>query len=134
LSGSTATSDRNAAFTAVQWRNEPAVSELLLGEQEKKMNPQARDKYAIILDGWKLIHNIQPIEGHPEYELYDHHKDPLDKVNLADKHLEIVEHLAEELKAWKEKATAASLAPDSELEKKLTPEQLQHLRSLGYIR
>jgi hypothetical protein len=42
--------------------------------------------------------------------------------------------LAEELKAWKEKAAAARLTPDSELEKKLTSEQLQHLRSLGYIR
>jgi arylsulfatase A-like enzyme len=133
------TSDKNAASTAGQWRNEPAVSELLWSERQKKAHPEAvaefgGSSYAIILDGWKLIHNIQPIKGHPEYELYDHRKDPLDKVNLADKHPEIVERLAEELKAWKEKATAARLTPDSELEKKLTSEQLQHLRSLGYIR
>lgn len=124
----------NAALTTGQWRNEPAVSENLVPEREKRSNPEQRDSYAIILDGWKLIHNIQPIEEHPEYELYDHRKDPLDQVNLADKHPEIVERLAEELKAWKEKATAARLTPDSELEKKLTAEQLQHLRSLGYIR
>jgi len=122
---STARSARNAALTAGRWRNEPAVSESLIDEQQK---------YAIILDGWKLIHNIQPIEGHPQYELYDHRKDPLDQVNLVDKHPEIVKRLTEELKAWKEKATAASLTPDSEMEKKLTSEQLQHLRSLGYIR
>jgi len=77
---------------------------------------------------------IQPIEGHPEYELYDHRKDPLDQVNLADKHPQIVQRLVEELKAWKDKAAAARLASDSELEKNLTSEQLEHLRSLGYIR
>jgi len=55
-------------------------------------------------------------------------------VNLADKHPEIVERLAEELKAWKEKAAAARLTPDSELEKKLNSEDLKRLRSLGYIR
>ncbi|MHC4752727.1 MAG: sulfatase, partial [Planctomycetota bacterium] len=74
---SIAMSDRNAAFRTVQWRNEPAVSENLVPERQKRRNPEQRDSYAIILDGWKLIHNIQPIEGHPEYELYDHRKDPL---------------------------------------------------------
>jgi arylsulfatase A-like enzyme len=135
-SESIATSHRDVAFAAGQWRNERAISEMLISEQLKKAAGSwfGTTSYAIILDGWKLIHNIQPIEGHPEYELYDHRKDPLDQVNLADKHPEIVERLAEELKAWKEKATAARLTPDSELEKKLTSEQLQHLRSLGYIR
>jgi arylsulfatase A-like enzyme len=130
---SIAKSDRNAAFTTGQWRNEPAVSERLWSERAKRMNPEARDSYAFILDGWKLNY-YEPQEGDPEYELYDHRKDPLDQVNLADKHPEIVERLTEEFKAWKEKATAARLTPDSELEKTLTEEQLQHLRSLGYIR
>ena len=133
-SESTARSDRNVAFTTGQWRNEPAVSEHLRSEREKRRNPENRDSYTIILDGWKLNCYIQQNEEPPEYELYDHRKDPLDQVNLADKHPEIVERLAEELKAWKEKAAAARLTPDSELEKKLTSEQLQHLRSLGYIR
>ena len=138
-SGSTASGDRNAASSTGQWRNEPAVSELLLSERVKKAHPEVLaeyggSSYAIILDGWKLNYYTQPIEGHPEYELYDHRKDPLDKVNLADKHPEIVKRLAEELKAWKEMATAASLTPDSELEKKLSSQELEHLRSLGYIK
>lgn len=133
-SESTATSDRNAAFTTGQWRNEPAVCENLPNEREKRRNPERRDSYAIILDGWKLNCYIQQNEEPPEYELYDHRKDPLDQVNVADKHPQIVQRLAEEFKAWKEKATAARLTPDSEMEKKLTSEQLQHLRSLGYIR
>ncbi|UCF15401.1 MAG: sulfatase, partial [Phycisphaerales bacterium] len=132
-SESTATSQRNIASTAGQWRNEPAVSENLLSEREKRRDPEKRDSYASILDGWKLNY-YEPLEGNPEYELYDHRKDPLDQVNLADKHPEIVKRLTEEFKTWKEKATAARLTPDSELEKTLTEEQLQHLRSLGYIR
>ncbi|MHC4557452.1 MAG: hypothetical protein ACYTFW_10820 [Planctomycetota bacterium] len=92
-----------------------------------------KTRYTIILDGWKL-NCYEPLEGNPEYELYDHRKDPLDKINLADKHPEIVERLAEEFKAWREKAAAVHLAPDSELEKKLNSEDLKRLRSLGYIR
>jgi arylsulfatase A-like enzyme len=134
---SIAKNDRNAVFTAGQWRNEPAVSEYIPSEREKRKCPRRRDSYAFILDGWKLNYYEPPEgnpEGNPEYKLYDHRNDPLDKVNLADKHPEIVERLAEEFKAWREKATAARLTPDSKLEKKLTAEQLQHLRSLGYIR
>jgi arylsulfatase A-like enzyme len=131
---STVTGDKNAAVTAGLWKNEPAVSESLIPERGTRTDPERRDSYAIVLDGWKLNCYIQQNEEPPKYELYDHRKDPLDKVNMADKHPQIVERLAEELKAWKEKAAAARLTPDSELEKTLTPEQLQHLRSLGYVR
>ncbi len=132
LDESVAMSDRSTASTAVQWRKEIAVCECLLSEREKR-NPENRDSYTIILDGWKL--NVyEPQEGNPEYELFDHREDPLDKVNLADKYPEIVERLAEELKAWKENAAAARLTPDSELERKLDSEDLQRLRSLGYLR
>ena len=126
-------SNRNIASTAVQWRKEIAVCEHLHSEQDEIRNPERRDSYAIILDGWKL-NRYEPLEGNPEYELYDHQNDPLDKINLADKHPEIVQRLAEEFKAWKQKAAVASLTPDSELEKKLNSEDLERLRSLGYIR
>jgi arylsulfatase A-like enzyme len=126
-------SNRNVASTAVQWRKEIAVCEHLHSEREKRRHPENRDSYAIILDGWKL-NRYEPLEGNPEHELYDHRKDPLDKVNLADKHPEIVERLVEEFNAWKEKAAAVRLTPDSELEKKLDSEDLKRLRSLGYLR
>ncbi|MHC4867678.1 MAG: sulfatase family protein, partial [Planctomycetota bacterium] len=148
---SIAMSDRNAAFPTGQWRNEPAVCEEPASEQQKKRRSERWKKaslkerelwrenylkngdYAIILDGWKLI-VCEPLEGNPEYELYDHRNDPLEKVNLAGKHPEMVERLAEKFKAWKEKAAAARLTPDSELEKELNSEDLKRLRSLGYIR
>ncbi|MHC4560955.1 MAG: sulfatase, partial [Planctomycetota bacterium] len=76
---SVAISDRSAESTAVQWRKEIAVCEHLHSEREKIRNPENRDLYAIILDGWKLNY-CEPLEGEPEYELYDHRKDPLDQV------------------------------------------------------
>jgi arylsulfatase/arylsulfatase A len=129
------TVNKTAAFTTAQWKNEPAVCEYHLPDRQNLWNPDYRDSHAIILDGWKLIQIFHYNEEEPEkYELYDHCKDPLEKVNLADKHPEIVERLAEEFKAWKEKATAVRLTPDSELEKKLNSEDLKRLRSLGYLR
>jgi arylsulfatase A-like enzyme len=148
---SIAMSDRKAVFTAGQWRNEPAVCEEPASERQRKLrsdrwkNTSKEERelrrrtylrngdYSIILDGWKLnVHEL--LDGDTEYELYDHRKDALDKVNLADKHPEIVQRLAEEFKVWKEKAAAVRLTPDSELEKKLNSEDLERLRSLGYIR
>ncbi len=121
--------------TKGQWMNEPAVSERLLPERVKKMYPElGGDVYAIILDGWKLIHNSQPLEGQAEYELYDHRNDPLDQVNLAAKHPELVSRLVEELSVWKKKATSARLASDSDFENNLSSKELERLRSLGYIK
>ncbi len=126
---------RNVMSTNGQWRNEPAVSERLLPDRVKKMFPElGGDLYAIILDGWKLIYISQPVEGQAEYELYDHRKDPLDQVDLAAQHPELVRRLVEELSAWKEKATSARLASHSNLVNNLSSKELERLRSLGYIK
>ena len=42
--------------------------------------------------------------------------------------------LSKSLAGWKQMAQAAKLKPDSEATKNLSPEQLQRLRSLGYVR
>ena len=46
----------------------------------------------------------------------------------------VVARLAKALAGWKEMAAAARLKPDTEAAKTLSPEQLQRLRSLGYVR
>jgi arylsulfatase A-like enzyme len=128
-------SNKAAVFTTAQWRNEPAVCEFHLAGRENRWDPNYRDSHAIILDGWKLIQFFQYKEEKPErIELYNHRKDPLEQVNLADKHPEIVERLIREFNTWKEKAAAAPLASDSESEQKLDSETLKRLRSLGYVR
>ncbi len=64
----------------------------------------------------------------------DHRNDRLDLVDLARERPEIVERLAEELEAWHQQALAIRLAPDAEPPQGLSREQLERLRSFGYIR
>jgi hypothetical protein len=47
---------------------------------------------------------------------------------------EVVARLARVLEAWKRAARSARLKPDDELAKELSPEQLETLRSLGYVK
>jgi arylsulfatase A-like enzyme len=96
--------------------------------------PAAAESYAIVDGKWKLIHNkVRPPEV-PEFELFDAVADPFDQVNIADKHPDEVKRLAKALEGWRGMATAARLKPDSEAVGNMTPEQLQRLRSLGYIK
>jgi len=88
---------------------------------------------AIILDGWKLVHNTGRAAGRPEYELYDHRKDPLDRIDVAARQPEVVERLAHALKTWRSSADSARLKPDAVSTHGLSDEELQRLRSLGYI-
>ncbi len=113
------------------WRRRPAIVEKQPNGDE---HPDAAESYAIIDGGWKLIHNkVRPPER-PEFELFDAVRDPFDQVNVADKHPEIVQRLAKTLEGWRAMAVAARLKPDSEATGNMTPEQLQRLRSLGYVR
>jgi arylsulfatase A-like enzyme len=95
--------------------------------------PRDNASCAIIVDSWKLIHNAKRPPGRPEYELYDHRRDPLDATDVAADHPDIVERLGSELRAWQRKAEAARLRPDSQLRQGLGKEELERLRSLGYI-
>jgi len=91
------------------------------------------DARSIILDGYKLIHNFERPDGFPEYELYDHAKDPLDQNDIASDHAEIVERLAGQLAGWHEWALANALPTDAESMEALDSEELERLRSLGYV-
>jgi arylsulfatase A-like enzyme len=114
------------------WKRRPVVAEKQpMGGAE---HPGASESYAIIEDGWKLIHNVARPPDRPELELFDFLKDPLDQRNLAAEHPERVERLARALGAWRQYAQTARLKPDSEAAKELSREQLERLRSLGYVR
>ena len=87
------------------------------------------------MDGnWKLIHNVVRPADKAEFELFDFYQDPLDQKNVAAEHPDVVERLAKNLDAWHQMAQAAKLKPDSELAKGMTREQLEQLRSLGYVK
>src|SRR5262249_54366140 len=71
-----------------------------------------------ITDGvFKLIHNRERPQGAPEYELFDHRKDPLDRRDVAAQHPDVVARLVRDLEAWQKAAQAARLPPDSDADK-----------------
>jgi hypothetical protein len=96
--------------------------------------PEAAQAYAIIDGPWKLVHNTVCPAGQPEFELYEFQKDRFDRNNVAADHPDIVQRLAKALDGWHAMATAARLKPDAETTQGLSAEELQRLRSLGYIK
>ena len=93
------------------------------------------DAFSIVLDGWKLVHNVRVPDGVevPELELYDHRADPLNQKNVAEENPEIVERLAEQLDAWHKWALENQLPTDDAAAESMSSEELEKLRSLGYV-
>jgi len=117
-----------------QWKKRPAVSEKQKTASAGAPPPLDTESFAIVDGDWKLIRNTARHEGTPEFELYDFIKDPLNKTDVAAQHPDIVARLSKQLEGWQQMTKAARLKPDSETTKSLSPEQLQRLRSLGYVR
>lgn len=115
------------------WQSRPAVSERAPTVPSPDAD-QARISQAIIDANWKLVHNTTLEPGLAEIELFDYAKDPLNMQNVAASHPEVVARLRKLLDGWRQMATAARLKPDAETTKALSAEELQRLRSLGYIR
>jgi arylsulfatase A-like enzyme len=114
------------------WKRRPVIAEKQ--PQGGSGHPLETESYAIMDGNWKLIHNVARPPERPEFELFDFIKDPLDQKNVAAEHPDVVERLAKELEAWKRMATQARLKPDSEATEGMSAEQLEQLRSLGYVR
>ena len=86
----------------------------------------------MVLDGWKLVKNLNVPEGRSELELYSHVDDPLNLDDIAADHPDIVERLAAEIDTWQEWALAQKV--EAESTDSIPPEELAKLRALGYIR
>ncbi|MGH9461819.1 MAG: sulfatase family protein, partial [Vicinamibacteria bacterium] len=95
--------------------------------------PFGEESFAFVADGWKLIHNTKGHGDRPEFELYDRKNDRLDQNNLAAENPEVVERLSQQLDAWRRQATSVRLAPDDRATEGMSSEELERLRSLGYI-
>ena len=117
------------------WRRRPAVAEKADISGSGAGNPasDALEAYAIVSDGWRLIHNTKNREQRPEFELFDHAKDPLNLTNVATGHPDVVERLAKELDAWKRATLAGKLQAGSEGDASLSSEEMDRLRALGYL-
>jgi arylsulfatase A-like enzyme len=113
----------------------PAFSQRVPTKRAAGPPPWEGRSYAIVLDGWKLIENSMEDEEGEEitYELYEHEKDPLDTTDLAADRPDLVEKLSARLAELLARAETEKLTPDSEIEEKLSGEELERLRALGYL-
>jgi arylsulfatase A-like enzyme len=114
------------------WIPRAAVSEKASTTHGGGPPPRNTESYSIIFDGWRLINNKQRPPGMPEFELYEHPGDLLDLKNLATLHPDRVKQLSDKLEAWHREAVAGQL-PKATSTKSMSKEELERLRSLGYI-
>jgi arylsulfatase A-like enzyme len=114
-----------------RFRPRPAISEWR--RRTDQLNTRMVDAFSIIEGEWKLVRNVERPADVPEFELYHHQTDPLDQTNVASEHPEIVERLAQQLEAWHKWALEQKLPSDGEAASEMTSEELQRLRSLGYV-
>lgn len=114
------------------WTLQPAFSEKALTPKTGGPRPYDTESYSMVYDGWKLIHNSKRPDGGPEFELYDHKKDPLNRTNVADQNPEVVKTLTPKLEERRKTAVAAALSTTT-TNTKMSAEELQRLRSLGYV-
>ncbi len=115
------------------WEPKPAFAEKATVREILSPPPRETESWAVLLDGWKLIRNTRRAEGVPEFELYDYRNDPLDRRDRASERPELVAMLAARLEAWRAEVTASRLRRDVTAESALSTEQLERLRSLGYL-
>jgi len=79
------------------------------------------------------VHNFQRLPDMPEYELYQFVKDPLDRVDLAAAHPDVIVRLSKQLQSWRERVEAERLPSDVDGARSLSAEDLKRLRALAYI-
>ena len=116
------------------WERRPAYSERKRMESTEERAAYDVDQYSLVLDGWKLVRNVDPPDGQAEFELYNHAEDPINHRDVAGDHPEIVERLTARLAERLRYLEARKLPTDEEGTGELSPEELQRLRSLGYLR
>jgi len=125
---------------SASWKRRPAITEKP-PEREADASPDPTNEresswqsFAIDDGDWKLVHHTIRPASRPEFELFDAKRDPLDQRNVAADHADIVSRLAKALDGWHQMALASRLKPDAETTKTMTPEQLNKLKSLGYVK
>jgi arylsulfatase A-like enzyme len=112
------------------WTPQPAVTEK--SDDPNGENPKGLLSYAIVADGWKLVHNVKSPDNRAEYELYHHAEDPLDLTNVLDKNAEVAEKLKAQLTGWHAMVEKGKL-PEAESTEGISEKELERLRSLGYV-
>jgi arylsulfatase A-like enzyme len=95
--------------------------------------PHDEGSIAVTFGRWKLVHNYASPANKPEYELYDIEADPLNLTDIAFERPGIVEGMKMKLDEWRVIAENGILKSDAAASSEMSAEELDRLRSLGYI-
>jgi arylsulfatase A-like enzyme len=122
-----------AKAVAAEWKPRPVFVDRPAAPHFVSPYPRDQESFAVIHEGWKLIWNTKRPAGAPEYELYDHRRDPGDHHDVAAEHPDVVQRLARVVAGWRKDAERRRLPSDKEAGRGLSPEERDRLRALGYI-
>jgi arylsulfatase A-like enzyme len=111
----------------------PVVTEK--GLEDDPTSPTAISGVATALElgGWKLVERRAQPADLPILELYETGNDPLDATDVAAANPEKVRELAAALEAWRAETARTKLEIVAPGDTATTPEELERLRSLGYV-
>jgi arylsulfatase A-like enzyme len=115
------------------WKPRPVFTDRPAAPHFASPAPRANETFTVIHEGWKLVWNTHRPAGAPEYELYDHRRDPGDRQNVAAQHPDVVQRLSRLIAGWKQDSLRRKLPPDEVAGRDLRPEERERLRALGYI-
>jgi arylsulfatase A-like enzyme len=113
------------------WPARPAISEHRMDLGGPPWTD--REGTAIEAEGWKLIENASPGADRPALELYDARGDRLDAHDVAAAHPDVVERLRAQLSAWRAETGKVQLSTVTAGEAAMSSEEIERLKSLGYV-
>lgn len=106
--------------------NRPAITELPAHEGRSIMT-------ALISEGWKLVRIDGDDPESARFELYRYDDDPTDQRDVAEERPEVVARLKDQLERFEQFARTARL-DDEAAAQTMDAEELERLRSLGYVK
>ncbi len=126
--------DGSGSAAELGWEARPAISERFLqGSIPRGALGEDYNYYALTTSEWKLV-RVMDLDGElVRHELYDHRTDPLDQSDVSTDNPEITTNLVAQLDRWVAWAGENRLASDEEAMEGMSAEELERLRSLGYV-
>ncbi len=119
---------------AAGWTDRPAVTEKAIIFDQGGPPSDLIHSVALVKNGWKLIQNTPHNSKESSYELFEYGVDPLDQKDLSGERADILKELIRDLEAWQTGMDARKGELETKGVSKLSAEELERLRSLGYIK
>ncbi len=119
---------------AAGWTDRPAVTEKAIVLEPGGATSDSIRSVAIVKNGWKLIQNTPHNSEESSYELFEYGVDPLDQKDLSGERADILKELIRDLEAWQRGMDARKGELETKGVSKLSADELERLRSLGYIK